>query len=232
MPRLWSGSSELKGFAFVEERLAGIDCLICRTGYTGSNVGRRALRRSGADAAPVEPDSRSGPAAGRRAVRAGGPRQPADRGGSAALWARARRQVQYLAVRGGLRLGGQAGQGVLHRQGGHAARGRDLSAWRSRGSSCRRRGAFGRFARTMPFSSEKGKCVGWVLSAAKVEEKQYALAYIDREAAREGTKVGVYYLARSPEPGRAGQGPGGGERAEAGRRTSPGRWSAVSRNFE
>jgi hypothetical protein len=45
-----------------------------------------------------------------------------------------------------------------------------------------------------------------VLSAAKVDEKQYALAYIDRDAAQEGAKVGVYYLARSQsqvEQGRA-----------------------------
>ncbi len=53
---------------------------------------------------------------------------------------------------------------------------------------------------------QHGQCVGWVLSAAKVDEKQYALAYVDRHAAQEGAKVGVYYLARSPsqvEQGRA-----------------------------
>ena len=31
--------SGLKPFAFFEEKLSGIDCLICRTGYTGSKVG-------------------------------------------------------------------------------------------------------------------------------------------------------------------------------------------------
>jgi len=42
-----------------------------------------------------------------------------------------------------------------------------------------------------------GACVGWVLSAAKVDDKQYALAYVTREAARERRELGVYYLARS-----------------------------------
>jgi hypothetical protein len=57
-----------------------------------------------------------------------------------------------------------------------------------------------------PILDSRGKCVGWVLSAAKVDEKQYALAYVDRNAAQEGTAVGVYYLARSSsqvEQGRA-----------------------------
>ena len=41
-------------------------------------------------------------------------------------------------------------------------------------------------------------CVGWVLSAAKVRDKQYALAYVGRDRAPEGTEAGVCYLARSP----------------------------------
>ena len=53
---------------------------------------------------------------------------------------------------------------------------------------------------------QRSICVGWVLSAAKVDEKQYALAYVARDAAQEGMNVGVYYLARSQsqvEQGRA-----------------------------
>jgi glycine cleavage system aminomethyltransferase T len=48
-----------------------------------------------------------------------------------------------------------------------------------------------------PILDKRGRCVGWVLSAAKVDEKQYALAYVDRDAGQEGTEAGVYYLARS-----------------------------------
>jgi glycine cleavage system aminomethyltransferase T len=57
-----------------------------------------------------------------------------------------------------------------------------------------------------PILDDRGECVGWVLSAAKVDEKQYALAYVNRDIAQEGTEVGVYYLARSQsqvEQGRA-----------------------------
>jgi glycine hydroxymethyltransferase len=42
-----------------------------------------------------------------------------------------------------------------------------------------------------------GECTGWVLSCAKIEEKQIALVYISREDAQQGNPVGLYYLARS-----------------------------------
>ena len=49
-----------------------------------------------------------------------------------------------------------------------------------------------------PVLDAQGVCIGWVLSSAKVDEKQYALAYISRSEANEGNALGVYYLARSP----------------------------------
>ena len=42
-----------------------------------------------------------------------------------------------------------------------------------------------------------GECTGWVLSCAKIEEKQIALVYISRECTEQGNPVGLYYLARS-----------------------------------
>lgn len=48
-----------------------------------------------------------------------------------------------------------------------------------------------------PILDEQGVCVGWILSSAKVDEKQYALVFVTRAAAQEGTACGVYYLARS-----------------------------------
>ena len=42
-----------------------------------------------------------------------------------------------------------------------------------------------------------GDCIGWVLSCAKIEEKQIALVYLSREDAQQGNPVGLYYLARS-----------------------------------
>jgi len=42
-----------------------------------------------------------------------------------------------------------------------------------------------------------GRCAGWVLSCAKIEEKQIALVYMSREHTEKGNPVGLYYLARS-----------------------------------
>ena len=42
-----------------------------------------------------------------------------------------------------------------------------------------------------------GQCTGWVLSCAKIEEKQIALVYMSKECTRQGNPVGLYYLARS-----------------------------------
>jgi glycine hydroxymethyltransferase len=42
-----------------------------------------------------------------------------------------------------------------------------------------------------------GRCVGSVLSCAKVGEKQIALAYVQKEIAQPDTEIGLYYLARN-----------------------------------
>lgn len=44
---------------------------------------------------------------------------------------------------------------------------------------------------------ENGICIGWVLSCAKVDEKQIALAYISKDEAEQSKQVGLYYTARS-----------------------------------
>ena len=45
--------------------------------------------------------------------------------------------------------------------------------------------------------NENGVCAGWILSCAKVDEKQIALAYISRDSAQENRQIGLYYTARS-----------------------------------
>jgi glycine cleavage system aminomethyltransferase T len=42
-----------------------------------------------------------------------------------------------------------------------------------------------------------GVCVGWVLSSATAGTKQVAIVYMDKDKATEGNSVEVYYLARS-----------------------------------
>ena len=44
---------------------------------------------------------------------------------------------------------------------------------------------------------ESGNCIGWVLSCAKADEKQIALAYISKDIAQENRQIGLYYTARS-----------------------------------
>ncbi len=64
--------------------------------------------------------------------------------------------------------------------------------------------------------NEQGACIGWVLSCAKADEKQYALVYADRNSTNEGSHVGVYYLARSASQAQEGR----LERVDKGQRVS------------
>ena len=49
------------------------------------------------------------------------------------------------------------------------------------------------------------KCIGWVLSCAKVDEKQFALVYVTGETVKQADPVGIYYLARSRSQQRDGR---------------------------
>jgi len=55
---------------------------------------------------------------------------------------------------------------------------------------------------------QQGECIGWITSCAKVEEKQFALAYVTRETLAEREPVGVYYVARSRRQLEQGRKPG------------------------
>jgi glycine cleavage system T protein len=188
--------SELKSFAFLEERLAGIDCLVCRTGYTGSRVGFELFA-----------DPEQMPRLWNRILEAGGPLGVLPCG----LGAR-----DSLRIEAGLPLYGHELNGKFNISPIEAGYGwavkleKDFFIGRT---------AMQRVAQThemevarleLPATRgvrpvrqddavlDAGVCVGWVLSAAKVDERQYALAYVDRRAAREGKELGIYYLARSP----------------------------------
>ena len=197
--------SALKGFAFVEERLAGIDCLICRTGYTGSTVGVELFA-----------DPEQTPRLWNLILEAGQPLGVVPCG----LGAR-----DSLRIEAGLPLYGheldgkfdispfEAGYGwavkldkeffIGKAAMQHVAETYDMEVARIELPATR---GVRPIRQDDAILDSRARCVGWVLSAAKVDEKQYALAYVDRDAAQEGTKVGVYYLARSPsqvEQGRA-----------------------------
>jgi len=197
--------SELKGFAFIEEQLAGIDCLICRTGYTGSTVGVELFA-----------DPEQTPRLWNLILEAGQPLGVLPCG----LGAR-----DSLRIEAGLPLYGheldgkfdispfEAGYGwavkldkeffIGKAAMQHVAETYDMEVARMELPATR---GVRPLRQDDPILDARGKCVGWVLSAAKVDQKQYALAYVDRDAAQEGTEVGVYYLARSQgqvEQGRA-----------------------------
>jgi glycine cleavage system T protein len=187
---------ELGSFAFIEERLAGIDCLICRTGYTGSTVGFELFA-----------DPEETPRLWNLVLDAGRPLGVLPCG----LGAR-----DSLRIEAGLPLYGheldgkfdispfEAGYGwavKLEKEFfiGKAAVQRIAQTYTMEVARLEWPATKGvRPIRPDDAILDEGTCVGWVLSAAKVDEKQYALAYVDRDAAREGNKLGVYYLARSP----------------------------------
>ena len=73
-----------------------------------------------------------------------------------------------------------------------------------------------------------GECTGWVLSCAKIEEKQIALVYMSKKCTQQGNPVGLYYLARSRgqlEQGRK-------DRVEKAEHLSPDLASVVLSRFE
>jgi glycine cleavage system T protein len=188
--------SELKSFAFVEERLAGIDCLICRTGYTGSRVGFELFA-----------DPEQAPRLWNLILEAGAPLGVLPCG----LGAR-----DSLRIEAGLPLYGHELNGKFNISPIEAGYGWAVKLEKDFfiGQAAMRRVAETyemEIARlelpatrgTRPIRQDDAildaeVCVGWVLSAAKVDDKQYALAYVDRHAAQEGKELSVYYLARSP----------------------------------
>jgi glycine cleavage system T protein len=188
--------SELTSFAFVQERLAGIDCLVCRTGYTGSSVG-----------VELFVDPRQAPRLWNLILEAGGPLGVLPCG----LGAR-----DSLRIEAGLPLYGHELDGKFNISPFEAGYGWAVKLEKEFFIG---KPVMARVAETYDMEVARmelpatrgtrpvrpddaildrdGTCVGWVLSAAKVDDAQYALAYVARDAAREGKELGVYYLARS-----------------------------------
>ncbi len=187
----------LKGFAFFDQDLAGIDCLICRTGYTGSKVGFELF---------VHPDH--APRLWNRMLEVGEPLGVLPCG----LGAR-----DSLRIEAGLPLYGHELDGPFHISPFEAGYGWavkfDKTFFVGKAPMAKIAESYDMQVARLAFAATKGirpirpddpildangACIGWVLSSAKVDEKQYALAYIRRDEADEGNALGVYYLARSP----------------------------------
>jgi len=195
---------ELKSFAFVEEKVGGIDCLICRTGYTGSNVG-----------VELFVDPKEAPRLWNLILEAGRPLGvlPCGLGSRDSLRIEAGLPLYGHELDGKFQISPfEAGYGWAVKLDkeffiGQAAMRRvaetyDMEVARIELSAAR---GVRPIRQDDALLDEKGECVGWVLSAAKIEEKQIALAYLDRKAAVEGTRLGVYYLARSASQAEQGR---------------------------
>jgi glycine hydroxymethyltransferase len=196
--------SELKGFAFVEEKVGGIDCLICRTGYTGSSVGAELF---------VDPEQ--APRLWNLILEAGKPLGvlPCGLGSRDSLRIEAGLPLYGHELDGKFNISPfEAGYGwavkldkeffIGQAAMRHVAETYDMEVARIELSAAK---GVRPIRQDDPLLDEKGECVGWVLSAAKAQDKQVALAYIDRKAAQEGKSLGVYYLARSASQAEQGR---------------------------
>jgi len=214
-PSAREGVSGLKSFALIETQVGGIDDRdagrrnrlhrLDHRVHGGPDV-LRAVRSSGAGGATVESHPGGGSAAGRAALRVGGAGQPADRGGPAALRARAGRQVRNLISPF------EAGYGwavKLRKEFfiGKAAMERIAGTYEMQVARIQLPGARGiRPVRLDdPVLDEQGVCIGWVLSNAKAGENQYALAYVDKSVAREGKSLGVQGRKQHIEKGQTAE---------------------------
>ncbi|UCG48681.1 MAG: hypothetical protein JSU94_02680 [Phycisphaerales bacterium] len=186
----------LRPFRLTEQRIGEIDCLISRTGYTGAKTGFELFVH---------------------------PRQAArlwnvllEKGAAMGLVPCGLGSRDSLRIEAGLPLYGhelagrfnispfEAGYGwavKLQKQFfiGKAAMARTAETYDMKVARIELPGAQGvRPVRPNDaVLNGEGECIGWVLSCAKAGQKQFALAYVNRNAAQEEDQVGVYYLARN-----------------------------------
>jgi len=185
----------LKGFRFIETMVAGIDCIVSRTGYTGAAMGFELY---------VHPDK--APSLWSKLL---------EKGKSFGLVPCGLGARDSLRIEAGFPLYGhelagpfnispfQAGYSFAVKLDkeffiGKAAMQKEAERYNTEVARIELPGAKGvRPVRGNDAVLDGGECVGWVLSCAKVDDKQIALALVSRDVIKEGEIVGVYYLARN-----------------------------------
>jgi glycine hydroxymethyltransferase len=189
--------ANLKGFAFFEDRLGGVECLVSTTGYTGAAVSFELF---------VHPEQ--APRLWNRILEAGQSLGVLPCG----LGAR-----DSLRIEAGLPLYGHELAGPFNISPFEAGYGwavkLDKAFFIGKPEMMRIAESYDmQVARVElpatkgirpvrpgdPILNARGVCIGWILSSARVDEKQVALVYMSRDETQEGITVGVYYLARSP----------------------------------
>ena len=181
----------LKSFTFCQAKLAGIDCIISRTGYTGAKVCFELFVHP-KDAAKLW----------QKLIDAGAL--------PCGLGAR-----DSLRVEAGLPLYGHELAGPYNISPFEAGYGwavkLDKEFFIGKAAMEKIANSFNMKVARLELSGEKGVrpvrqndavisdsvCVGWVLSSATAGTRQIALVYMDKDKAAEENSVGVYYLARS-----------------------------------
>ncbi len=188
--------SDLKPFAFFESKIRDIDCIIARTGYTGSKVGFEVF---------VHPD---------RAVEFW--RTMLIDGIAAGLAPCGLGARDSLRIEAGFPLYGHELNGEFDVSPFEAGYGWAVKLEKDffvgKEPMKQRAQTYDMTVIRMELPGDKGvrpvrpkdavlsaagDCLGWVLSAAHTGQKQYALGYVEKDSLNEGGAVGVYYLARS-----------------------------------
>ena len=186
---------ELKSFTFIEIELAGLNCIVARTGYTGSKIGYELF---------VHPEK----AAQLWALLL----EKGELFGLAPCGLGAR---DSLRIEAGLPLYGHELAGEFNISPFEAGYGWSVKLEKEffigQAAMIKAKDSNMQVARIeLPGQKgirpargddgvldENGICIGWVLSCAKVNEKQIALVYVLKEKAEENKQLGLYYLARN-----------------------------------
>jgi glycine hydroxymethyltransferase len=190
-PQVSQKAGALKSFTFFESDLAGIDCIIARTGYTGAKVCFEFF---------VHPKNAA--KLWQRLLEAGAL--------PCGLGAR-----DSLRIEGGLPLYGHELDGPYNISPFEAGYGwavkLDKEFFIGKAAIEKVAKSFNMKVARIELSGEKGVrpvrqndgiiidgiCAGWILSSATAGVRQVALVYMEKDKAVEGSPVGVYYLARS-----------------------------------
>jgi len=196
--------ANLKSFRLFEGRIQGIDCVISRTGYTGQKMGFELF---------VHPQK--APKLWKAMLQKGKSLGPAPCG----LGARDSLRIEAGLPLYGHELAGEfrispfeAGYGWAVKLQknffiGKTAMERTAKTHRMKVARVELPGAKGirPVRQNDGVLDSSGECIGWVLSCAKVDDRQFALVYVNKDAANENDPAGIYYLARSDSQAQQGR---------------------------
>lgn len=180
-----------KSFTFFDGQLAGIDCIISRTGYTGAKVGFELF---------VHPENTA--KLWQRLLDAGA--IPCGLGARDSLRIEAGLPLYGHELAGHYNISPfEAGYGWAVKLDkeffiGKPAIEKIAKSFDMKVARMELPGTKGvRPIRQADAVTDNGVCIGWILSCATAGNRQVALAYMEKDKAKEGDAVGVYYLARS-----------------------------------